>query len=75
MLVDRLVHVFPTPCADERYVKIVEALFDVSLSLEHGDEEVRRAVDEIGWRVGLLESDVGRWVRKERRLALWESSQ
>ncbi len=72
ILVDRLAVLSPSPEQDEVYVQVVERLFEAALALEKGNERARSATEEIGWRLGLLQTDVGEWIRKEKRLAAWE---
>lgn len=70
----RLVQLFPTPTHDPGYTMIVERLFEVTSVLPcRGEGKLLEAVEEIGWRVRLLDTEVGRWVRRETRLAAWES--
>ena len=73
-LLDRLRVLFPEPTQEDEYRKLVEGLFDCTLALPcAGENKLKDDVEEIGWRAGLLEGQVGDWVRRERRLAGWES--
>ena len=75
-LLDRLRALYPESTQEEVYANLVEGLFDCTLALPcAGEDKLRSDVEEIGWRAGLLDGRVGEWVRRERRLAAWESAQ
>jgi hypothetical protein len=72
-LTKRLCALHPTPTSSPTYVKIVEELFQISLELpSQGIKHLQTAVEEVGWRTSLLDSEVGVWVRREQRQGAWD---
>lgn len=75
-LVNKLVALDPASTAERAASgATIEHLFRASLALEPGQmgPDVKEAVDELSWRVGRSDSEVGDWVRRERRRAEWEA--
>ena len=73
VLVARLRTLSPESSEDESYVKIVEMMFEMTLVLPcKGEGKLEEAVKEIGWRAGMLETDIGDWVRSEQRSFAWQ---
>jgi hypothetical protein len=71
--VNRLQALYPEPKDDETYARLVERLFEITMVLPcQGEGKLMAAVLEVGWRAGLLGTDLGDWVRAERRRYAWE---
>lgn len=73
LLVSRLKTLYPESSDDEVYIKIIEMLFETTMVLPcQGESKLKEAVREVGWRAGMLDTDIGDWVKAEQRRFAWE---